>query len=205
MNAWNRNKSLGKKPPLEWDQVQAIKVALVKLGTARDRALFALAIDSSLRGHDLLQLRRRDVCGPDGMLGQIRLRPSKTKETTGKAVVFEPLPYTQQMLRELIEEEDIPWDGFLFVRTQKVAGNRPALSERAYQNLVKTWVGYIGLNPELYGTHSLRRTRPAHIYKNTGNLRVCQVILGHASITNTQEYLGIEENEALEISRKFAF
>lgn len=70
MKAWNRNKSLGKKPPLEWDQVQAIKVALVKLGTARDRALFALAIDSSLRGHDLLQLRRRDICGPDGVLEQ---------------------------------------------------------------------------------------------------------------------------------------
>jgi integrase len=205
MNAWNRNKSLGKKPPLEWDQVQAIKVALVKLGTTRDRALFALAIDSSLRGHDLLQLRRRDVCGPEGMLGQIRVRPSKTQETTGKAVVFEPLPYTIQLMRELIEEEEIAWDGFLFVRTQKISSKRPALSERAYQNLVKNWVSYIGLNPELYGTHSLRRTRPAHIYKNTGNLRVCQVILGHASITNTQEYLGIEENEALDISRKFAF
>ena len=113
--------------------------------------------------------------------------------------------YQKIILCQKREINQVTWDGFLFVRTQKVAGNRPALSERAYQNLVKTWVGYIGLNPELYGTHSLRRTRPAHIYKNTGNLRVCQVILGHASITNTQEYLGIEENEALEISRKFAF
>lgn len=52
MTAHNKNKSIGKKPPLQWDQVQAIKTALVKLGTARDRALFALAIDSSLRGHD---------------------------------------------------------------------------------------------------------------------------------------------------------
>ena len=205
MKAWNRNKSLGKKPPLEWDQVQAIKTALVELGSSRDRALFALAIDSSLRGHDLLQLRRRDVCGPDGILEQIRVRPSKTKESTGKIVVFEPLAYTRQLLRELIEDEDIAWDGFLFVRTQKVASNRTALSERAYQNLVKKWVSYIGLHPERYGTHSLRRTRPAYIYRNTGNLRVCQVILGHSSITNTQEYLGIEENEALEISRKFAF
>ena len=205
MKAWNRNKSLGKKPPLEWDQVQAIKTALVELGSSRDQALFALAIDSSLRGYDLLQLRRRDVCSPDGILEQIRVRPSKTKESTGKIVVFEPLAYTRQLLRELIEDEDIAWDGFLFVRTQKTAGDRPALSERAYQNLVKKWVSYIGLHPERYGTHSLRRTRPAYIYRNTGNLRVCQVILGHSSITNTQEYLGIEENEALEISRKFAF
>lgn len=205
MTAHNKNKSIGKKPPLEWDQVQAIKTALVKLGTARDRALFALAIDSSLRGHDLLQLRRRDVSGPEGMLGQIRVRPSKTKDSTGKVVIFEPLPYTQQMLRDLVTEEDISWDGYLFVRTMKKYRSPAPLSERAYQNLVKKWVGYIGLNGELYGTHSLRRTRPAHIYKNTGNLRVCQIILGHTSITNTQEYLGIEETEALEISRKFAF
>lgn len=205
MTAHNKNKSIGKKLPLQWDQVQAIKTALVNMGTPRDRALFALAIDSSLRGHDILQLRRRDICGPEGVLEQIRVQPSKTKDSTGKVVIFEPLPYTRQMLRELIEAEDISWDGYLFVRTVKKYRSPAPLSERTYQNLVKKWVGYIGLGGELYGTHSLRRTRPAHIYKNTGNLRVCQIILGHTSITNTQEYLGIEETEALEISRKFAF
>ena len=68
---------------------------------------------------------------------------------------------------------------------------------------MKKWVAAIGLNADLYGTHSIRKVRPVHVYKMTGNIRACQVMLGHKSIVTTQRYLGIETDEALAISRQF--
>lgn len=205
-SAWNKNKSLGQKPPLTYEQVQAIKTTLVQAGTARDRALFSLAIDSSLRSHDLLRLRVADVMAAGEVLDVIRVKPTKTKDTTGESVIFEPIPYTRQLLKELIEAEDKYPQDYLFTRTKAprlLSAPKTHLTERAYQNLVKKWVGFIALNSELYGTHSLRRTRPAYIYHKTKNLRACQRILGHSKITTTQEYLGIGHAETLEVSRQW--
>lgn len=204
--AWNKNKALGQKPPLTYEQVQALKTLLVQVGTPRDRALFALAIDSSLRGHDLLRLRVCDVTAQGEVLDVVRVKPSKTKDTTGDSVMFEPIPYTRQLLKELIEGEGMQPHDYLFTRAKAprvLAVQKAHLSERAYQNLVKKWVGLLGLNPDLYGTHSLRRTRPAYIYQQTKNLRACQRILGHSKITTTQEYLGIDHAETLEVSRQW--
>jgi len=60
----------------------------------------------------------------------------------------------------------------------------------------------IDLEPRAYGTHSLRRTKVALIYKNTGNLRACQLLLGHRKLESTVRYLGIEVDDALAISEK---
>ena len=180
--AHNKNKTLGQKPPLTYEQVQAIKIMLVQIGTPRDRALFLLAIDSSLRSHDLLRLRVSDVMAAGEVLSTITVKPSKTKEGTGESVIFEPIPYTRQLLKELIDAEDKYPHEYFFVRSKPprlLTAAKTHLTERAYQNLVKKWVGYLGLAPALYGTHSLRRTRPAYIYAQTKNLRACQRILGH--------------------------
>jgi integrase len=58
----------------------------------------------------------------------------------------------------------------------------------------------IELEPRAYGTHSLRRTKVALIYKKTGNLRACQLLLGHRKLESTVRYLGIEVDDALEMS-----
>ena len=63
-----------------------------------------------------------------------------------------------------------------------------------------TW---IGLEPSAYGTHSMRRTKVTQLYKKTGNLRAAQLLLGHASIESTKEYIGTEQAEALEIAKKY--
>jgi len=68
--------------------------------------------------------------------------------------------------------------------------------------LVGQWVAMIDLEPRAYGTHSLRRTKVALIYKNTGNLRACQLLLGHRKLESTVRYLGIEVDDALAISEK---
>jgi integrase len=51
---------------------------------------------------------------------------------------------------------------------------------------------------EDYGTHSLRRTKAAMIYKATGNLRAIQILLGHTKVENTVRYLGVDMEDALE-------
>jgi integrase len=67
---------------------------------------------------------------------------------------------------------------------------------------VSLWVASIELDPRKYGTHSLRRTKAALIYKKTGNLRAVQLLLGHTKIESTVRYLGIEVDDALRISEE---
>jgi site-specific recombinase XerC len=68
--------------------------------------------------------------------------------------------------------------------------------------LLASWVALIGLDPALYGTHSLRRAKVALIYKRTGNLRACQLLLGHSKLESTVRYLGIEVDDALILSEQ---
>jgi site-specific recombinase XerC len=58
----------------------------------------------------------------------------------------------------------------------------------------------IGLEPGAYGTHSMRRTKVAQIYKKTGNLRAVQLLLGHTKMDSTVRYLGIDLDDALSLS-----
>lgn len=60
----------------------------------------------------------------------------------------------------------------------------------------------IALEPRAYGTHSLRRTKVALLYKKTGNLRACQLLLGHRKRESTVRYLGIEVDDALALSEQ---
>ena len=64
------------------------------------------------------------------------------------------------------------------------------------------WLSLIGLDPALFGTHSLRRTKATLIYRKTGNLRAVQLLLGHTKIESTVRYLGIEVDDALAIAEQ---
>lgn len=78
--------------------------------------------------------------------------------------------------------------------------DRPHISTRQYARLVQEWVTAIGLEPSGYGTHSLRRTKAAQIYRKTGNLRAVQLLLGHTKVDSTVRYLGVELEDALSIA-----
>lgn len=73
---------------------------------------------------------------------------------------------------------------------------------RQYARLVDEWVTAIGLPPEEYGTHSLRRAKASMIYKATGNLRAIQILLGHSKIENTVRYLGVDVEDALLLAER---
>ena len=68
--------------------------------------------------------------------------------------------------------------------------------------MVHHWIAAIGLDPTVYGTHTMRRTKATLIYKRTKNLRAVQLLLGHSKLESTVRYLGIEVNDALEISEQ---
>jgi integrase len=71
-----------------------------------------------------------------------------------------------------------------------------------YARLVSEWIGSVGADPKLFGTHSLRRTKATLIYRRTGNLRPVQLLLGHTKIESTVRYLGIEVDDALAIAEQ---
>jgi len=77
-----------------------------------------------------------------------------------------------------------------------------SMTTRQYARLVSQWVADIGLDPHVFGTHSLRRTKPTLIYRRTGNLRAVQLLLGHRKIESTVRYLGIEVDDALAIAEQ---
>ena len=76
------------------------------------------------------------------------------------------------------------------------------ISTRQYSRLVSHWIAGIGLDPRLFGAHSLRRTKATLIYRRTGNLRAVQILLGHTKIESTVRYLGIEVDDAVAIAEQ---
>jgi integrase len=88
---------------------------------------------------------------------------------------------------------------FLFASRRN---RRRCMTTRQYARLVSEWIASIGLEPSLFGTHSLRRTKATLIYRRTGNLRAVQLLLGHTKIESTVRYLGIEVDDALAISEQ---
>lgn len=191
--AWNSGRQPGAKRPLQPKQVWAVRFWLEQERRLRDRALFDLAIDSKLRGCDLVKLRIGDVTSG----GRIRERATVTQQKTGRPVQFELLEPARTSLLEWLGRRGGTIDDFVFPSR---ADRYHHISTRQYARLVDEWVTAIGLRREEYGTHSLRRTKAALIYKQTGNLRAVQILLGHTKIETTVRYLGVEVEDALSLA-----
>ncbi len=160
---------------------------------ARDRALFDLAIDSKLRGCDVVKVRIGDLV----LGGQVRTRAIVVQSKTGKPVQFELMQDARTSLLAWLERRGGTLADYVFPSRVDHAYH---LSTRQYARLVDEWVVGVGLRREEYGTHSLRRTKASIIYKATGNLRAVQILLGHAKIENTVRYLGVDVEDALALA-----
>jgi integrase len=183
----------GAKIPLRPKHVWGIRVRLQVEQRIRDLALFDLAIDSKLRGCDVVALRLGDVIAA----GAPRRRAIVLQQKTGGPVQFEITDQTRQSIARWLERRPI-YDGDWLFPSRLWPGQH--LSTRQYSRLVKLWVDLIGLEPSGYGTHSLRRTKVSLLYKKTGNLRACQLLLGHTKLESTVRYLGVELDDALLMS-----
>ncbi len=193
--AWNAGKTVGTKRPLTQKQIWAVRFFLEREGRLRDRALFDLAIDSKLRGCDLVKLKIGDlVSGPD-----IRRRAIVIQQKTGRPVQFEITADVRASLLVWLERRGGAIDDYAFPSRLDHFGH---LSTRQYARLVDEWVSAVGLRRVEYGTHSMRRTKAAMIYKATGNLRAIQILLGHSKIENTVRYLGVDIEDALLLAER---
>ncbi len=186
-------KLTGQKPALKMKEVWSIRARLELRKRVRDLALFNLAIDSKLRACDLTALKVEDVAAG----GEVKTRGVIVQKKTGRPVQFEITEQTRVSLTALMRRHDLRSGDYLF--PSRLA-NSPHLSTRQYARIVQGWVSSIGLNPATYGTHSLRRTKAALIYRKTGNLRAVQLLLGHSKLESTVRYLGVEVDDALAIS-----
>ena len=192
---WNKGKLIGAKPPLRLKHVWAIRSTLQLSRRIRDLALFNLGIDSKLRGCDLVSLRVADVAPQGHAIARTTVRQKKT----GRPVMFELTEHTRELVDAYLRAKGRHASGYLFPGR---GGTAPHMSTRQYARLLDSWLQQIGLDPALYGTHSLRRTKATLIYKRTGNLRAVQLLLGHTKIESTVRYLGVEVNDALEIAEQ---
>ncbi|MFN5998829.1 MAG: tyrosine-type recombinase/integrase [Paracoccaceae bacterium] len=191
--AWNKGRIIGQKRPLLPRHVWSIRVRLEMAGNTRDLALFNLAVDSKLRGCDLVSIRVTDVFAA----GHAKERASIVQSKTGKPVRFEITETTRLSLERWVSDAEMT--GLEFLWPSRLHGS-PHLSTRQYARIVRGWVTSLGLEPSAYGTHTMRRTKVAQIYKKTGNLRAVQLLLGHTKMDSTVRYLGVDLEDALTLS-----
>ena len=192
---WNVGQNVGPKRPLKPRDIWAIRFYLDEHKRLRDRALCDLAIDSKLRGCDLVKLKIGDVTSR----GQIRSRATVIQQKVGRPVQFEIMTEARKSLELWLQRRCGTVLDYVFPSRNDYIGH---LSTRQYARLVDEWVTTIGLDCHEYGTHSMRRTKASLIYKATGNLRAVQILLGHTNIENTVKYLGVDVDDALTLSER---
>ena len=186
---WNKGKLIGAKPPLRPKHVWSIRTKLQIEDQVRDLALFNLAIDSKLRGCDVVALTVQDIAPNGYAVARATVRQKKI----GRPVRFELTEQTRQAIDAYLKMAGKKPGEFLFTRRRSP---EKAMTTRQYARLVSEWVTGIGLGPNIFGTHSLRRTKASLIYRRTGNLRAVQLLLGHTKIESTARYLEIEVDDA---------
>ena len=192
---WNKGKLTGAKPPPLARHVWSIRRKLQIEKRTRDLAMFNLAIDSKLRGCDVVALKVEDVAPNGYALARATVRQRKT----GRPVRFELTEQTRQAVDDYLKAVGKQPGEFLFTSRRRPG---VAMTTRQYARLVGEWVAGIGLDRHIFGTHCLRRTKATSIYRRTGNLRAVQLLLGHSRVESTVRYLGIEVDDALAIAEQ---
>lgn len=193
IHPWNKDRIIGQKRPLQISHIWGIRIRLELEGKMRDLALFNLGLDSKLRGCDLVKLKVSDVACGRSLLSRTHV----VQQKTGCLVQFEITQGTRDSLSAWIKQANLSESDYLFKSRVTGSGH---ISTRQYNRIFHNWIEKLGLDRSLYSTHSMRRTKPYLIYKKTKNLRVIQLLLGHKKLESTVRYLGIEVDDALDIS-----
>jgi integrase/recombinase XerC len=158
---------------------------------ARDAAVMALLYGSGLRISEALSLKRRDV--PRSGEGDVLI-------VTGKGNKTRMVPVLQNVLG-LIDEYAAMCPYPLAAEQPIFVGARGGpLSPRIIQLTMERLRGALGL-PDSATPHALRHSFATHLLSRGGDLRAIQELLGHASLSTTQVYTGIDSERLLEVYR----
>ena len=186
---------VGQKAPFKPRNIQALRVRFQMEHRVRELALFNLGIDSKLRGCDLVALKVRNIFHGD----QLATRAIVLEHKTQRPVQLEITPATWEALQAWFKQAGLKSDDFLVPSRMH---DSPHLGTRQYARILGHWVEELGRDRADYETHSMRRTKATLIYRRSKNLRAVQLLLGHAKLELTVRYLGIEVDDALEISEQ---
>jgi integrase len=189
----NKKNHSGVKKPFRLEEIWRIRTRLEIENSLMQLALLNLAIDSKLRASDLLPLKVCDISSQERMFARVKLIQQKTDVE----VQFEVTARTQQSLMKWIFVAALKTSDYLF---PSLIRNEQPISYSYYRSLVRSWASNIGLDPNLYGTHSMRRTKATLVYAKTKDIRAVQLLLGHTRVDNTIRYLGVELEDALTLS-----
>src|ERR1700736_6638517 len=135
---WNKGKLTGAKPPLRPKHVWSIRTKLQIEGNMRDLAMFNLAIDSKLRGCDVVALKVEDVAPSGYSVDRATVRQKKT----GQPVRFELTEQTRQAVDDYLRVAAKKPGEFMFTRRP---GSEKSITTRQYARLVSAWIACIGL------------------------------------------------------------
>ena len=192
---WNKGRLVGQKRPLKPKEVWNIRARLQIEARKRDLAMFNLAIDSKLRGCDLVHLKIDDLC----VGGRLRDRATIIQKKTGRPVQFEITEQTRASVEDWLAVLKSVMGAFFFQ-----VGSMSSPTFRRANMLGSSMIGFEA--PAWTTRHTARircgEPRPPQIYKKTGNLRAVQLLLGHTKLESTVRYLGIEVDDALSISEQ---
>jgi len=182
----------GPMRPFTPDQVAMLEALLRQDGSStatRDLALLRLGIDSMLRSSDVLSLIVRDVRPNGAVAASFQVKQKKTS----KAVACDLSERTRSAI-----------DGWLALNPEMGPESKLfAITTRQHQRIVKSWCEMLKLDPTLYSTHSIRRTKAAHLYAKTKNLAAVKELLGHSTVAATGVYLGVTSEDARNLARQF--
>ena len=159
--------------------------------------LLNLGVDLMLRSSDLLNLKVSDVVSDSGKVkSEVKVRQKKT----GKTTLNIPLSKNSiNSIKKHLVGRDL--DSYIFVGNKSHYTKSP-ITQKQYSRIVKNWMSSLGVEDvNNYSTHSIRKTKSSEIFKQTQNVEVCRRLLGHANITATSQYLGLEDSDALEVAR----
>ena len=195
---WNAGRILGQKKPFTVEQIKHLSRLLSQNSEHRNLCLFCIGIDSCLRGSDLVRLKVGDVVDKYGHVkSELRIAQQKT----GGIVVAALSPQTCNAISALVEKGQLTVDDWLF-RGNPHHRNQP-ISTNHLRRLVKRWAVMLGVDATNYSSHSLRRSKPSYLYSQGVRPEMLRFLLGHQSLKSTQEYLGIDRNQALDFARQF--
>src|SRR5688500_15688681 len=144
--SWQKGKLVGQKPPLKPKDIWAIRIHLQNANAVRDLAMFNLAVDSKLRGCDLVSLRVRDVALGNRILPRAMVMQRKTQ----RSVQFELTEPTRTAVGSWLEKTQLRGDQYLFPSRVRSSLH---VSTRQYARIVHRWIDTIGLDSSAYGTH----------------------------------------------------
>ncbi len=190
---WNAGRAVGQKKPFTIEEARRLRHLLQAEDRNRDLALASVAFDSALRSCDVLALTWDRIIDTTPA---IKTRVTVRQLKTGANVTFELSASTRDCLELLAARKGR--GRYVFT------GSHPdsPLSGRQYRRLVKKWARLLGLPVEDYSTHSLRRTKPAAVYKQTRDPEIARILLGQRSLMATHRYLGLGQEEALAKARE---